>query len=129
MPEPAWFLSDSGAYANQPASGAPPKMKLLTSSRPPARKTQYESALRRGKATSRAPIMSGTNQLKKAAPRGMIARKIIVSACIVNSWLNCCASTTVPFGTASCARMANASTPPIMKKSMAVTPYRVPMRL
>jgi hypothetical protein len=59
----------------------------------------------------------------------MIARKIIVSACIVKSWLKCSASMTVPFGTASCVRMSSAWTPPHMKKENAVIPYRTPIRL
>jgi hypothetical protein len=63
------------------------KKKLLVSSSAPPRKSQYDSAFMRGNATSRAPIISGTIQLKKAAAMGMTARKIIVSACIEKSWL------------------------------------------
>ena len=49
--------------------------------------TQRLIALRRGKATSRAPISSGTKKLKNMALIGITARKIIVVPCIVNSWL------------------------------------------
>ena len=55
----------------------------------PATKVQTENALRRGKATSRAPICSGIMKLKKAADSGITARKIIVVPCIVNSVLYC----------------------------------------
>jgi hypothetical protein len=54
---------------------------------PPNRKIQYESAFRRGKATSRAPIWSGTTKLKNATAMGMATRKTIVVPCIVKSWL------------------------------------------
>ena len=49
-----------GAYMNQPPSGAPPSSHELLRKRPPARNVQKPKALRRGKATSRAPIWSGT---------------------------------------------------------------------
>ena len=73
--------------------------------------------------------MSGIMKLNMAAPRGMIARKIIVSACIVKSWLYSSASITLPFGTASWVRISSASTPPSSRNRKAVTPYRTPMRL
>ena len=50
-------------------------------------KIQSDIALRRGKATSRAPISSGMKKLKNIALSGITARKIIVVPCIVNSWL------------------------------------------
>jgi hypothetical protein len=60
-------LRASGAYAHHPTSGAlpapynplPPR-KLKYSSRPPNAVSQKLNALRRGKAMSRAPIISGT---------------------------------------------------------------------
>src|SRR5687768_10676529 len=52
---------ESGEYAVQPELAAPPSAKKLDSmTKPPSRKSQYESAFRRGKAMSCAPIMSGT---------------------------------------------------------------------
>ena len=55
----AWI--DSGAYAVQPVSAAPPSAKKLSMSTPPPKtKNQYESAFRRGNAMSAAPIISGT---------------------------------------------------------------------
>ena len=55
----AWV--ESGGYAVQPDFAAPPSAKKLSiSTAPPRKKSQYESAFSRGKATSRAPIISGT---------------------------------------------------------------------
>ena len=54
---------------------------------PPNRKSQYESAFRRGNAMSRAPIMSGIRKLAKPAQTGTTTRKTIVVPCIVKSWL------------------------------------------
>ena len=68
-------------------------------------------------------------KLKKAALSGMIARKIMVVPCMVNSSLKRCAPTSVPSGCASCRRMISASMPPTTKKKNAETPYRMPMRL
>ena len=51
----------------------------------------------------------------------MMARKIIVSACIVNSWLNTLALMSVEFGEANWIRMRPASRPPTRKKKQAVT--------
>ena len=50
----------SGAYANQPALGAPPRTKELYNSNPPSKKNQRLKAFSRGKAISRAPIIKGT---------------------------------------------------------------------
>ena len=59
----------------------------------------------------------------------MIARKIMVVACIVNSALNISALTSVLLGVHNCSRMTSASRPPMTKKVPADTPYRMPMRL
>jgi hypothetical protein len=48
-----------GAYANQPPSGAPPRNHDVFRKMPPNRKIQNDSALSRGKATSRAPTWIG----------------------------------------------------------------------
>ena len=120
----------SGVYPNQPPFGTPscrnqPMFRMIA----PARKTQNEKALSRGKATSLAPICSGMMKLKNAALRGMIARKIMVVACIVNISLYCCAERKLLFGTASWMRMNRASSPPTRKKNRADIPYRKPIRL
>ena len=49
-----------GWYMNQPPSAAPPRNHDRFSTIPPTRKHQNPKALSRGKATSRAPICSGT---------------------------------------------------------------------
>ena len=49
-----------GVYPNQPPLGIPPRKKLEYMNSPPARKTQKPRAFSRGKATSRAPIISGS---------------------------------------------------------------------
>ena len=50
--------------------------------------TQNDSMLSSGKAMSRAPIMSGMQKLPKAPTRiGMITKKIMIVACMVNAML------------------------------------------
>ena len=76
--------SDSGGYEVQPALAGPPLAKKDSSrTMPPKRKSQYESAFRRGNAMSRAPIISGTRKLPKPARIGTTTRKTIVVPCIV----------------------------------------------
>ena len=53
----------------------------------PKKKVQKENAFSRGKATSRAPTMSGIRKLNIAAANGMSTRNTIVVPCIVNIWL------------------------------------------
>ncbi len=49
---------------------------------------QYENMFSFGNAMSRAPIMSGIRKLPKAPVKsGMITKKIMIVACIVNSLL------------------------------------------
>jgi hypothetical protein len=49
-----------GWYMNQPPSAAPPRNHDVFKKMPPNKKHQKPNALRRGKATSRAPICNGT---------------------------------------------------------------------
>ena len=67
--------------------------------------------------------------MKNAAPIGITPRKIIVVACIVNSWLNTSGLTSWASGVASCTRMYIASMPPVRNMMKAVTPYRMPIFL
>src|SRR6266516_4818822 len=68
-------FSESGGYPYQPDFDAPPDAKKLRNiTTPPKRKNQYDAALRRGNAMSRAPSINGTRK-----------RKIIVVPWIVNS--------------------------------------------
>jgi hypothetical protein len=72
----------------------------------------------RGKATSGAPICSGTSALAKPANSGVAKSSSMIVPCIVNSWLNCSGlSTTCSPGAASSARIASAMTPPSRKKA------------
>ena len=87
---------------------------------PPNRNIQYESALSRGNATSRAPICSGMTKLKNAALIGMITRKIMIRPCMVKNWLKVPPSIKSFSGTASWVRMATASPPPTSEKKSAV---------
>src|SRR5579872_1441109 len=58
---PATCSSESGVYAYQPTSEAPPSVKKPERIvMPPSRYIQYEYAFIRGNATSGAPICSGT---------------------------------------------------------------------
>jgi hypothetical protein len=63
------------------------------------------------------------------ADSGMMARKIIVVPCIVNSWLYRSGDRNVFSGVPSWMRSSSASMPPIRKKKNAVAPYSIPMRL
>src|SRR5215510_12018022 len=81
--------AERGAYDVQPAAAWPPSTKKPLSMMMPAPKVvQNESMLRKGKAMSRAPIMSGMQKLPKAPARiGMITKKIMMVACMVNAML------------------------------------------
>ena len=80
--------SISGGYMVQPPAGAPPGMKNVSSSRPKANgMIQNDQLFMRGSAMSGAPICSGTIQFARPTNAGMIAPKIITSACMVVIWL------------------------------------------
>ena len=74
---PIGALVDSGAYAVQPSANAPPGARKLASIITPATgSSQKDSAFRRGKAMSGAPIISGITKLPRPANTGMMNRKI-----------------------------------------------------
>ena len=52
---------------------------------PPNKNAHKLNAFNLGNATSLAPIINGTIQLKKAALKGITTRKIIVVPCIVKT--------------------------------------------
>src|SRR5690625_5178760 len=60
---------------------------------------------------------------------GMMARKIIVVACIVNSWLNASAPMMSKSGRAIWVLMRRACNPPTRKNANEVQKYRIPIRL
>ena len=66
---------------------------------------------------------------KNPSSSGMTTMKIMVVPCIVNIWLYVLAERKVLFGTASCVRMAIASTPPISMKTSEANRYRTATRL
>ena len=61
-------------------------------------------------------------KLKNMALSGMIARKIMVVPCIVNSWLYVSGERNVLLGDPSWSRISSASMPPSRKKMKAVAP-------
>jgi hypothetical protein len=73
----------------QPALAEPSSTKNDAAIRPSeTAKVQKESMLRRGKAMSRAPIMSGMQKLPKAPIiTGVIAKKIMIRPCMVKTVL------------------------------------------
>ncbi len=106
----------SGAYANQPKAAAPPGVRNpATTIRPPNRYSQYERALRRGKATSGAPICNGMIALANPANSGVANSSIMIVPWTVKSWLYWCAVNSWRPGRASSARISRARTPPNRK--------------
>src|SRR5918997_1036621 len=72
---------DSGAYAVQPVANEPPGAKNDAVIIAPAiGSIQNDSAFRRGKAMSGAPIISGRTKFASPAKIGMMNRKIISDA-------------------------------------------------
>ena len=96
---------------------------------PPASSSQYDRALRRGKAMSRAPSCSGTMKFAKPVQTGTTKRKTIVVPCIVKKELYCCAVRKPVSGVASWVRIPSASKPPVRKKKNVVTRYMTPIFL
>src|ERR1700694_2822182 len=81
--------AEIGTYEVQPAAAWPPSTKKPDSMMTPAvAVTQKDSMLRVGNAMSREPIMSGMQKFPKAPARiGMITKKIMIVACMVNAML------------------------------------------
>ena len=77
----------AGTTSSPAFAGPPEAKKLMYSTIPPSRNSQYESAFSRGNAMSRAPIISGTRKLPKPARIGTTTRKTIVVPWIVNTSL------------------------------------------
>ena len=86
---PFGWIAESGAYDVQPPAAAPPVTKkdqmIITAA---GTATQNDIMFSFGKAMSRAPILIGMTKLPNAPIRiGMIAKKIMIVACIVKSEL------------------------------------------
>ncbi len=85
--------SVSGGYMVQPPAGAPPGTKNVESSRVKANgRIQKLKLLSRGSAMSGAPTCIGIIQFASPVQAGMIAPKIMISACMVVSELKNCGS-------------------------------------
>src|SRR5206468_2458635 len=80
---------DARGEDRQPAAAWPPSTQKPDSMmRPALSGTQNDRMLRKGNAMSRAPIISGMQKFPKAPARiGMITKKIMIVACIVNAML------------------------------------------
>jgi len=77
--------------------------------------------LSRGKATSGAPICSGTIALAKPVNSGVAKSSSMIVPCIVKSWLYCRGSSTRSKpGEKSSARIANARMPPTVNHAKEV---------
>ena len=110
-------------------------------------KIQYDNKFKRGKAMSRAPIMSGMRKLPKAPDSiGMMKKKIMIVPCMVTRPMYCSGSASCmksgewPYssapkigischGQASCVRMSIAKRPPILKKMSVVNRNCTPIVL
>ena len=91
-------------------------MKPPRAIRAPKTNSQKDSAFRRGKATSGAPICSGMSTLAKPAKSGVANMSSMIVPCIVKSWLYCSLVATISRpGANSCARMTSAMAPPTRK--------------
>src|SRR5690606_24504149 len=60
---------------------------------------------------------------------GMPARKIIVTPCMVKTWVYTSADSSLAPGTARWVRISSASDPPTSRKKKAATPYMMPIFL
>ena len=94
---------------------------------PPNRYSQYANEFSRGKATSGAPIWSGTTKLAKANTIGVAKNSSMIVPCMVNSWLYCSGDRNCMPGRASSARMISAISPPTRKNTKAVVMYMIPI--
>src|SRR5690606_26515918 len=83
----------------------------------------------RGSAMSGAPICSGIIQLPRPTKAGMIAPKIITSACMVVIWLKNSGSTSCRPGIASSLRITTENAAPMMAIVKLKSRYSVPMSL
>ena len=80
--------------------------------------------LRRGNATSGAPICSGMMTFANPANSGVANSSSMIVPCIVNSWLYCSADcTTWMPGSKSSARISSARMPPTMNQANDVIRY------
>src|SRR4051794_5381594 len=104
----------SGGYIVQPPAGAPPGVKSVTSSREKGDgRIQNDQLFMRGSAMSGAPTCSGIIQFASPTKPGMIAPKIITSACSVVIWLKKYGCTNCKPGAASSVRITAENAAPM----------------
>ena len=122
--------SDSGGYIVQPPCGPPPGMKISPiSSRNANGRIQNDQLFMRGSAMSGAPICIGIIQFPRPTKAGMIAPKIMISACIVVSSLKVSGCSSCRPGWNNSARISMAKLPPMKNIVSENTRYNVPMSL
>ncbi len=122
--------SASGGYIVQPPAGAPPGMNSVLSSNVNANgRIQNDQLFMRGRAMSGAPICIGIIQLARPTKAGMIAPKIITSACSVVISLKKYGCTNCSPGRINSARITTEKLAPMHTMMKANTRYSVPMSL
>ncbi len=122
--------SVSGGYMVQPPAGAPPGTKNDEISSVNANgRIQKLKLLSRGSAMSGAPTCMGIIQFASPVQPGMIAPKIMISACMVVSELKNCGSKNCSPGLNSSSRISMAAPPPMKNIVQAKIRYIVPMSL
>ena len=104
-------------------------MKPAVAVRPPKRNSQNEKAFSRGKATSGAPICSGSTRLANPNTTGVAYSSSMIVPCMVNSWLYCSFDRNCSPGAASSVRISSAISPPMKKNAKQVTTYMMPIIL
>jgi hypothetical protein len=96
----------------------------------PRMKMYQLSRFNRGKATSFAPIISGTRKLPSTdGMEGIRKNQIMITPCMVNSLLYVSGSSSAPCGCRRCARIMVAANPPKTNMNVMLIKYRMPMRL
>ncbi len=79
-------MPESGGYASQPVrANSPTKSDIITSTAPLA-VIQKLKLFRNGKATSRAPICSGTTKFMRPVTSGIATKKIMITPWAVKIW-------------------------------------------
>src|SRR5690606_18231518 len=122
--------SISGGYMVQPPAGAPPGRNSVPSSMTKANgRIQNDQLFMRGRAMSGAAVCSGIIQLPRPTKAGMIAPKIITSACMVVIWLKNWGSTSCRPGIASSLRITTENPAPMITIVKLKSRYSVPMSL
>ena len=114
---------------NQPPVGAALKKMEPHRNNPPIRNAQNPKADKRGKGSSRAPIICGRKRMETASNMGMANRNIITEPCSVKTWLYMLGERNVLPGTANWMRIMSANRPPKIRKKKTRAVYQRPTML